>query len=212
MLPDLVGADTANVQDDDQQPPPPAQHHQHPHPQSQRGRLLAKGKLSPELQIPKNRSTGNLPAVAESDSDTADDRKPKFRFSFDAGAASVEPDSANRYVLSLTMNDNTQHSTSTTRATTTTTTTTKGSHHNVIIWVGQVRCVHISHSFTVIHSLIRSLAHCLVFRNASHARHYPAPASLPAYVWSARMSTQTTTATTTYIQIPQPLYDGQPYG
>ncbi|KAI1148067.1 hypothetical protein F4825DRAFT_114735 [Nemania diffusa] len=96
-----LGADTANVQDDDQQPPPPAQHHQHPHPQSQRGRLLAKGKLSPELQIPKNRSTGNLPAVAESDSDTADDRKPKFRFSFDAGAASVEPDSANSQSTSI---------------------------------------------------------------------------------------------------------------
>ncbi|KAI8947636.1 hypothetical protein F4801DRAFT_495354 [Xylaria longipes] len=78
------GADTAHTQDDDQQ-----HHHHH---QPQRGRLPARSKLTPELQIPKNRSTGNLPAVAESDSDV-DDRTPRFRFSFDAGAMSLEPDS-----------------------------------------------------------------------------------------------------------------------
>ncbi|KAI1818742.1 Pkinase-domain-containing protein [Poronia punctata] len=74
-----LGADTTIYQDDRQQ-------------QSQRGRPPARSKLSPELQIPKNRSTGNLPAVAESDSvDDDDDRKPQFRFSFDAGALAAEP-------------------------------------------------------------------------------------------------------------------------
>ncbi|TRX90799.1 hypothetical protein FHL15_008378 [Xylaria flabelliformis] len=78
------GADTAHTQDDHQQ-----QQQQQP----QRGRLPARNKLTPELQIPKNRSTGNLPAVAESDSDV-DDHTPRFRFSFDAGAMPVEPGSA----------------------------------------------------------------------------------------------------------------------
>ncbi|TGJ84538.1 hypothetical protein E0Z10_g4219 [Xylaria hypoxylon] len=80
-----LGADTPKIQDDDQQ-------QQHPHTQTQRGRLPARSKLTPELQIPKNRSTGNLPAVAESDSDV-EDLQPRFRFSFDAQAMSVDPDS-----------------------------------------------------------------------------------------------------------------------
>ncbi|GAW11210.1 hypothetical protein ANO14919_005520 [Xylariales sp. No.14919] len=83
-----LGADTPNIQDDDQQ-------HKHSQTQSQRGRLAARSKLTPELQIPKNRSTGNLPAVAESDSD-ANDLQPRFRFSFDAEAMSVDPDSATK--------------------------------------------------------------------------------------------------------------------
>ncbi|AEO57638.1 hypothetical protein MYCTH_2304027 [Thermothelomyces thermophilus ATCC 42464] len=43
-------------------------------------------RLAPTLQIPKNRSTGNLGTVAD------DDRagRPRIRFSFDAGAAAVE--------------------------------------------------------------------------------------------------------------------------
>lgn len=88
------GAYTANIEDDDQQ----TQQHQQQHHQQQprRGRLPARIKLAPELQIPKNRSTGNLAMVAESDSDV-DEPKPRFRFSFDAGA--VGPDSAKRYVL-----------------------------------------------------------------------------------------------------------------
>ncbi|KAJ2984928.1 hypothetical protein NUW58_g5806 [Xylaria curta] len=85
----------SSIQDDDQQ-----QQQQHHRQQPQRGRLQARSKLSPELQIPKNRSTGNLPAVAESDSD-ADDRTPKFRFSFDAGAMSAEPDSTNSQSASI---------------------------------------------------------------------------------------------------------------
>ncbi|KAI0401000.1 hypothetical protein F4802DRAFT_582706 [Xylaria palmicola] len=89
-----LGTDTATIQDDHpSQPQPTPQTQPLPLPQPQRGRLPARSKLSPELQIPKNRSTGNLPAVAESDSDP-DDHTPRFRFSFDAGAMSVEPDSA----------------------------------------------------------------------------------------------------------------------
>ncbi|KAI3336400.1 Pkinase-domain-containing protein [Xylariaceae sp. AK1471] len=88
-----LGADTTNRQDDDQQQQQEQlQQLQQPQ-QPQRGRLPARSKLIPELQIPKNRSTGNLPAVAESDSDV-DDSKPRFRFSFDAGPAAVEPGSA----------------------------------------------------------------------------------------------------------------------
>ncbi|KAI0909810.1 hypothetical protein F4823DRAFT_407649 [Ustulina deusta] len=86
-----LGADAASFQDGDQhvqRAPTQTQT------QTQRGRLPARSKLAPELQIPKNRSTGNLPAVAESDSDV-DDLQPRFRFSFDAEAGlSVEPDSA----------------------------------------------------------------------------------------------------------------------
>ncbi|KAI1429240.1 hypothetical protein F5Y12DRAFT_727316 [Xylaria sp. FL1777] len=83
-----LGADTASLQDDDQQ-----QQQQHPQAPAQRGRLPARSKLTPELQIPKNRSTGHLPVVAESDADV-DDPQPRFRFSFDAEALSLEPDSA----------------------------------------------------------------------------------------------------------------------
>ncbi|GAP88491.1 putative serine threonine protein kinase [Rosellinia necatrix] len=87
-----LGANTANIQDDQHQP-----HHQQP----PRGRLPARSKLTPELlQIPKNRSTGNLSVVAESESDV-DDRKPRFRFSFDAGAVSVEPGSAKSQSTSI---------------------------------------------------------------------------------------------------------------
>lgn len=87
---DDPGADTATFQDDGQQ----RQHQQ----SQQRGRLPARSKLAPELQIPNNRSSGNLPAVAEADSDAAD-HKPGFRFSFDAGPVSAESDSNKRYVL-----------------------------------------------------------------------------------------------------------------
>ncbi|KAI1202607.1 hypothetical protein F5X97DRAFT_319290 [Nemania serpens] len=86
-----IGADTATFQDDGQQ-----RQHQQP----QRGRLPARNKLAPELQIPKNRSTGNLPAVAEGDSD-ADEYKPGFRFSFDAGPLSAESDSSKSQSTSL---------------------------------------------------------------------------------------------------------------
>ncbi|KAI0971633.1 hypothetical protein F4678DRAFT_472156 [Xylaria arbuscula] len=81
-----LGAHTANLQHDDQQL-------QHSPEQAQRGRLQARSKIIPELQIPKNRSTGHLPVVAESDADD-DDPRPRFRFSFDAEAMSAEPGSA----------------------------------------------------------------------------------------------------------------------
>ncbi|KAI1363714.1 hypothetical protein F5Y08DRAFT_308894 [Xylaria arbuscula] len=92
-----LGADAVNTQDDDQRPQqqqPPSQ------PQAQRGRLPARSKLTPELQIPKNRSTGNLPAVAESDSDN-EDSHPRLRFSLDAGAMSAEHDSTKRRSTSI---------------------------------------------------------------------------------------------------------------
>ncbi|KAI1180122.1 hypothetical protein F4777DRAFT_361976 [Nemania sp. FL0916] len=88
---------TTNAQDGDQQ-------NQFQLQQPQRGRLPAGVRLTPELQIPKNRSTGNLPAVAESDSDgDAGDRKPRLRFSFDAGAGAVvlDPDSAKSQSTSI---------------------------------------------------------------------------------------------------------------
>ncbi|KAI1117938.1 hypothetical protein F5Y14DRAFT_291106 [Nemania sp. NC0429] len=85
-------ADTATFQDEGHQ----RQHHQQP----QRGRLPARSKLAPELQIPKNRSAGNLPAVAEGDSD-ADDHKPGYRFSVDAGPVSAGSESTKRYVFLL---------------------------------------------------------------------------------------------------------------
>lgn len=89
-----LGAYTANIEDDDQQ----SQHQQHQQPR--RGRLPARTKLAPELQIPKNRSTGNLSIVAESNSDV-DEPKPRFRFSFDAGAVAVGPDSAKSQSTSM---------------------------------------------------------------------------------------------------------------
>jgi protein-serine/threonine kinase len=47
-------------------------------------------RLSPALQIPKNRSTGNLGTVAESS------EKARIRFSFDAGASAAEYDAMSR--------------------------------------------------------------------------------------------------------------------
>lgn len=49
-------------------------------------------RLAPTLQIPKNRSTGNLGTVA--DDDRAE--RPRIRFSFDAGAAAAEHDTMTR--------------------------------------------------------------------------------------------------------------------
>ncbi|KAI0816323.1 hypothetical protein GGR55DRAFT_230852 [Xylaria sp. FL0064] len=95
-----LGADTANIQDDDQQQQQQRQHsHAQAQAQAQRGRPSARSKLTPELQIPKNRSTGNLPVVAESDADSAL-YQPRLRFSLDADAMSAmaamaaEPESA----------------------------------------------------------------------------------------------------------------------
>lgn len=56
------------------------------HDADERGR----SKLSPPLQLPKNRSTGNL-AVAHDTSEKA-----RLRFSFDAGAAAAEYDTLSR--------------------------------------------------------------------------------------------------------------------
>lgn len=54
------------------------------------------GALAPSLQIPKNRSTGNLASIAET-SDTPQDRsRSRIRFSFDASAAAAEHDSLTR--------------------------------------------------------------------------------------------------------------------
>jgi hypothetical protein len=47
-------------------------------------------RLSPALQIPKNRSTGNLGTVGDSS------EKARIRFSFDAGAAAAEYDAMSR--------------------------------------------------------------------------------------------------------------------
>lgn len=58
-----------------------------PHMGEERGR----SKLAPALQIPKNRSTGNL-ALSAADSS----EKARIRFSFDAGAAAAEYDSITR--------------------------------------------------------------------------------------------------------------------
>jgi protein-serine/threonine kinase len=54
------------------------------------GEERGRSKLSPPLQLPKNRSTGNL-AVA---GDTPE--KARMRFSFDAGAAAAEYDALTR--------------------------------------------------------------------------------------------------------------------
>ncbi|KAI0480522.1 hypothetical protein GGR56DRAFT_664125 [Xylariaceae sp. FL0804] len=75
-------------------------HHGDQDREAQRGRELTRGaKLSMPLHIPKNRSTGNLRAVAEDEPANYDDddsqRRPRLRFSFDAGsAAAMEPGSA----------------------------------------------------------------------------------------------------------------------
>ena len=50
--------------------------------------------LGPSLQIPKNRSTGNLASIAET-SDSLLNRS-RIRFSFDASAAAAEHDSVAR--------------------------------------------------------------------------------------------------------------------
>lgn len=61
-------------------------------PQRERGRNK---QLSPHLQIPKNRSTGNLAVVAEGADDA--ERSSRFRFSFDAGSgAALDYDSMAR--------------------------------------------------------------------------------------------------------------------
>jgi protein-serine/threonine kinase len=61
------------------------------HDGEERGR--SKLSLSPPLQLPKNRSTGNLVASG----DTSD--KARMRFSFDAGAAAADYDALTRFVL-----------------------------------------------------------------------------------------------------------------
>ncbi|KAI1502733.1 hypothetical protein F5X99DRAFT_150697 [Biscogniauxia marginata] len=75
--PCLKGADT--TQDGDQEP--------------QRGRVPTRVKLSTPLQIPKNRSTGNLSVVSELSDDGS---KPRYRFSYDTGSGAVEYDSVTR--------------------------------------------------------------------------------------------------------------------
>ncbi|KAI0390530.1 Pkinase-domain-containing protein [Xylariaceae sp. FL0594] len=87
-----LGADATNFQDERQQQQQQKQQQQPSQPLPQRGRPPARSKLSPELHIPKNRSTGNLPSVAESDTNAFHDRKAEFRFSLDAGALGVESD------------------------------------------------------------------------------------------------------------------------
>ena len=74
--------------------------------ESQRGRGRSKQEqqqqqLETHLQIPKNRSTGNLAVVAEGAEAASDQRSPRFRFSFDAvgsAAGSLDYDSITRYV------------------------------------------------------------------------------------------------------------------
>ncbi|KAL2257394.1 hypothetical protein VTK26DRAFT_235 [Humicola hyalothermophila] len=48
-------------------------------------------RLSPSLQIPKNRSTGNLGVISDDSPD-----KPRIRFSFDSGAAAAEYETISR--------------------------------------------------------------------------------------------------------------------
>jgi protein-serine/threonine kinase len=57
------------------------------------GEERGRSTLSPPLQLPKNRSTGNL-AVA---GDTSE--KARMRFSFDAGAAAADYDALTRLAL-----------------------------------------------------------------------------------------------------------------
>jgi hypothetical protein len=52
-------------------------------------------KLSPPLQIPKNRSTGNLASIGEH----AD--KSRYRLSYDASSAAVDYESITRFVVLL---------------------------------------------------------------------------------------------------------------
>lgn len=49
--------------------------------------------LAPPLQLPKNRSTGNLAMAGDTP------EKARMRFSFDAGAAAAEYDALTRLVL-----------------------------------------------------------------------------------------------------------------
>jgi protein-serine/threonine kinase len=60
-----------------------------PHGAEARGRQ----RLSPSLQIPKNRSTGNLGTVGTGGDNS---EKARIRFSFDAGASAVEYDTMSR--------------------------------------------------------------------------------------------------------------------
>lgn len=55
------------------------------------GEERGRSKLAPPLQLPKNRSTGNL-ALATRDSP----EKARIRFSFDAGTAAAEYDAITR--------------------------------------------------------------------------------------------------------------------
>ncbi len=65
----------------------------------QRGRGRNK-QLSQHLQIPKNRSTGNLAVVSEGAEESQ--KSPRFRFSFDTGSgATLDYDSITRYVSGL---------------------------------------------------------------------------------------------------------------
>ncbi|KAI1437728.1 hypothetical protein GGR50DRAFT_643875 [Xylaria sp. CBS 124048] len=77
------GAQIGQAQNDDQK---------NQHRKAQDGQSPVGRKLSAEFQLPKNRSTGNLPAVLEDDSDI-EDNKPMFRLSFDAGMSSTQSES-----------------------------------------------------------------------------------------------------------------------
>ena len=64
-------------------------------------------QLETHLQIPKNRSTGNLTVVAEAEgTEDAGQRSPRFRFSFDTAgsSATLDYDSMTRYVHITTYN------------------------------------------------------------------------------------------------------------
>ncbi|KAI1486134.1 hypothetical protein F5X96DRAFT_263651 [Biscogniauxia mediterranea] len=65
----------------------------------QRGRVPTRVRLSTPLQIPKNRSTGNLSVVSELSDDGGS--RPRYRFSYDTGSGAVEYDSVTRCVLVL---------------------------------------------------------------------------------------------------------------
>lgn len=54
------------------------------------GEERGRGRLAPPLQIPKNRSTGNLAITTDSP------ERARVRFSFDAGAAAAEYDALTR--------------------------------------------------------------------------------------------------------------------
>jgi hypothetical protein len=57
------------------------------------GEERGRATLVPTLQIPKNKSTGNLGAIGDSS------EKARLRFSFDAGAAAAEYDTMTRLAL-----------------------------------------------------------------------------------------------------------------